>query len=165
MTAAPAPTQAAQSGAHAFDFLFGKWRVEHRQLKQRSVGSDNWNAYEGTCECQPRLDGTANIEEHHFTGRGGDKGIALRLFDPATGAWSVYWVSGRDGLLSAPVVGTFDGAGCVLEGDDTDGGRPIRQRYIWSRTHTDTPRWEQAYSYDGGKTWELNWVMDWYRVD
>ena len=74
-------------------------------------------------------------------------------------------MSGRDGLLSAPVVGTFDGAGCVLEGDDTDGGRPIRQRYIWSRTHTDTPRWEQAYSYDGGKTWELNWVMDWYRVD
>ena len=91
--------------------------------------------------------------------------IALRLFDPATGACSVYWVSGRDGLLGVPVVGTFEGPGCVFEGEDTDGGQPIQQRYIWSRTDTHAPRWEQAYSYDGGRTWELNWVMDWTRIE
>ena len=152
MTTALASTAQSNPGARAFDFLFGKWRVAHRQLKKRNASADDWSVYEGVCECQPRLDGAANIEEHHFTGRGGDKGIALRLFDPATGAWSVYWVSGRDGLLGVPVVGTFEGPGCVFEDEDTDGGQPIQQRYIWSRTDTHAPRWEQAYSYDGGRT-------------
>jgi len=160
---APAPAQAFETGVRAFDFLFGTWTVRHRLLKQRGVGCAEWMEFEGACECQPRLDGAANIEEHHFTGRG-DKGIALRLFDPSTGAWSVYWVSSRDGLLCPPVVGVFDGPGCVFEGEDTDSGRPIHQRYIWSRTDTDTPRWEQDFSYDGGRTWERNWVMEWTRI-
>lgn len=165
MTAATAQASAYPIGADAFDFLHGRWSVKHRQLKQRHVGSDEWVEYEGTCYCEPRLGGIANVEEHDFVGRGGDKGLALRTYDLATGEWSVYWASDRDGVLGVPVVGRFEGPGCVLSGEDTDGGRPILQRYIWSRTDTANPRWEQAYSIDGGQSWELNWVMDWTRVD
>jgi hypothetical protein len=152
------------TGADAFDFLHGRWAVRHRQLKQRHVGSGDWLEFEGTCYCEPRLGGMANIEEHDFVGRGGDKGIALRLYDPLTGDWSVYWASDRDGVMQPPVRGKFEGPGCILYGDDTDGGRPIVARYQWSRTDSPNPRWEQAFSLDVGKTWEINWVMDWTRV-
>ena len=160
MTAAPAI--ALPVPGREFDFLEGTWRVKHRQLVGRNIGSTEWREYEGDCWCKPLLDNHANIEEHHFTGRGGDKGIALRLFEPATGEWMIYWVSGQDGLLCPPVRGRFEGFGCVLEGADTDNGQPIVARYMWSRTDQRVPHWEQAFSYDGGKTWELNWVMDFH---
>ncbi|HYD04964.1 MAG TPA: DUF1579 domain-containing protein [Reyranella sp.] len=159
MTLAAADDGFDPEGRNAFDFLFGRWTVRHRQLKQRHVGGDDWRTYEGTASCEPRLGGLANVEEHHFIGRGGDRGLALRLFEPATGEWSIWWASDRDGVLQPPVRGRFSGAGCVLEGDDVDEGRPIRARYVWSDTDTEEPRWEQAFSVDGGRTWETNWVM------
>ena len=87
--------------------------------------------------------------------------MSFRFFDPDTGSWSIYWAdSRRPGLLDPPVIGSFsDGVG-VFEGDDTFEGRPIRVRFIWSGVETPTPRWEQAFSDDGGRAWETNWVME-----
>ena len=165
MTLAAVDPPSEPEGRNAFDFLHGHWVVGHRQLKARHVGSDAWRTYEGTAYCEPRLGGMANVEEHCFAGRGGDRGMALRLYEPATGEWSVYWASDRDGVLAPPVRGRFDGPGCVLEGDDIDDGRPIRQRYVWSKTDTAEPQWEQAFSLDGGRTWETNWVMTFRRAE
>lgn len=165
MTAAAAPSAPSAEPGREFDFLFGRWRVQHRQLVERNAGAGAWREYEGTAWCRPLLDGFANVEEHHFAGRGGDRGVALRLFEPATGEWSIYWVSGKDGMLQPPVRGRFEGFACVLEGDDVDAGLPIRARYMWSRTDQRVPRWEQAFSWDGGRTWELNWVMDFHREE
>jgi hypothetical protein len=79
--------------------------------------------------------------------------------------WSIYWADSRHtGLLEPPVVGSFASGVGVFEGDDTFNGQPIRVRYTWSRTDTETPRWEQAFSPDEGKTWETNWIMDATRV-
>src|SRR5262245_47681337 len=80
--------------------------------------------------------------------------------DPATGRWAIYWADNRRGTLDPPVYGSFDGATGVFQGEDSFEGRPILVRFIWSRVDTPSPRWEQAFSEDGGKTWETNWYMD-----
>ncbi|MET0339283.1 MAG: DUF1579 domain-containing protein [Caulobacter sp.] len=146
-----------------FDFLFGRWAVTHRRLKQRHVGSDDWLEFSGVVICEPRLDGVVNVEEHRREGQ--PFGFALRTFDVKARRWSIYWVNPADGLLQAPVHGRFENGVGLFEGDDVDGGRPIRARYVWSQITADSARWAQAFSLDGGATWETNWVMDFVRSE
>ncbi len=161
MTALPA--EPATTAVHDFDFLFGHWAVQHRRLKARGAGSQDWDESAGTAFTEPRMGGISNIEQHDCPVRGW-RGVALRTLDLASGDWSIYWISDRDGRLSPPVVGRFHDDGCRLEGPDVDEGRPIVARYEWSRIRSGAPRWEQHFSYDDGKTWELNWVMDFTRA-
>jgi hypothetical protein len=150
--------------AHAFDFLHGHWRVAHRRLKQRHVGSDDWDRFGATSTCEPRLGGLVNVEEIAMPERG-FSGVTLRSFDLATGLWSIWWISSLEGRLRPPVTGGFhDGVG-TFEGDDIDGGRPIRARYVWSDITPGSARWTQSFSLDGGGTWEANWVMDFKRTE
>lgn len=146
-----------------FDFLFGRWTVQHRRLRARGARGGDWDAFAGTAFTEPRMGGISNIEQHDCPARGW-RGVALRTLDLASGQWSIYWISDRDGRLSPPVVGGFHDDGCRLEGPDVDDGRPITARYEWSRIRSGAPRWEQHFSYDGGATWELNWVMDFARA-
>jgi hypothetical protein len=145
-----------------FDFLFGRWDVRHRRLRERGCGCSDWDELAGTAETRPLLGKLCNIEEHLIEG-GRFSGVALRTFVPAISLWSIYWVSIRDGALQPPVVGGFDGALGRFEGDDLDGGRPIRVRFLWDRADADEPRWEQSFPYDAGRTWELNWTMHFMR--
>jgi hypothetical protein len=145
-----------------FDFLFGRWAVRHRRLRQRGCGCSDWDELEGAAETRPLLGKLCNIEEHLIEG-GGCSGIALRTFVPAASLWFIYWVSVRDGVLQPPVSGRFDGPLGRFEGEDLDGSRPIRVRFLWDRTDADEPRWEQSFSYDAGRTWELNWTMHFTR--
>jgi hypothetical protein len=97
---------------------------------------------------------------------GGYVGMSFRFFDPEKKLWSIYWADSRSpGPLDPPVVGSFDGDVGIFEGPDTFEGRPILVRYTWSRVTTPAPRWEQAFSEDGGETWETNWIMDFTRAD
>lgn len=162
--AAPAAATASSSSPRDFDFLVGSWRVEHRRLKRRWVGSDDWDRFEGTSTCRGALGGLVNVDEIAMPGRG-FSGFTLRSFDPARGLWSIYWINSTRGVLEPPVVGRFaDGRG-VFEGDDTDEGRAIRVRFVWDAITPESARWRQAFSDDGGLTWETNWVMAFTRVD
>ena len=161
MTALPIDPPAA--AVHDFDFLFGRWTVQHRRLKARGAGGGDWDAFEGTAFTEPRMGGISNIEQHDCPARGW-RGVALRTLDLASGQWSIYWISDREGRLSPPVIGGFHGDHCRLEGPDLDDGRPIIARYEWSRIRSGAPRWQQHFSYDNGATWELNWVMDFTRA-
>ena len=90
------------------------------------------------------------------------EGAALRLFDPAKGKWIIYWADNLNpGVLQPPVIGSFKGDVGEFYGDDELNGKKIRVRYIWKRGIS--PRWEQAFSADGGKTWETNWIMTFTR--
>jgi len=96
---------------------------------------------------------------------GGFVGMSFRFYDPDSDTWAIYWAdSRRPGLLDPPVTGSFTGDTGVFEGADTFAGRSIRVRFTWSGVTTPTPRWEQAFSDDGGKTWETNWIMDFTRI-
>ena len=151
------------SGAHGFDFEFGDWTVHHRV--KRATGE--WYEMEGTANARPVLDGLGNVEDCLFHRPGGDsRGLALRAYDPATATWAIWWVDSRapHGTLDPPVKGRFvDGVGTFYS-DGEINGKPTRTRYTWSHITPTSARWEQAFSFDAGKTWDTNWVMEFTRV-
>jgi hypothetical protein len=151
-----------------FDFLVGSWNVASRRLKELLVGSDEWDEFPGRSTCRRFFDGAGSFDVVDFPTKGW-RGISLRLFDPKREEWTIYWANSRTGLLQPPVVGRFvDGRG-EFYGDDThDGtpdGTPVRARFLWTDITDDSAHWEQAFSVDGGRTWETNWIMDLRRAD
>ena len=159
-------TAQTESTARDFDFWMGNWNVKNRYVKKRLAGSDEWDEFESTVVARPLLDGLGNEDEFRTDYRGGFIGMSLRFFDPETKQWWIYWAdTRRSGRLDPPVVGAFDGDVGIFEGDDTFDGKPIRVRFIWSGVTTPTPRWEQAFSEDGGETWETNWIMEFTRAE
>jgi hypothetical protein len=155
-----------ENGAHDFDFWMGSWKVHNRYLRERLKGSTDWIEFEATSVARPLLDGLGNEDEFRTDHEGGFIGMSFRFFDPTTGKWWIYWAdTRRSGALDPPVIGSFSGDLGVFEGNDTFEGQPIKVRFIWSGVTTPTPRWEQAFSADGGETWEVNWVMEFTRAD
>ncbi len=154
-------TLQAGTTARDFDFFMGRWHVANRRLKRRLAGSEDWEEFAATAVAQPILDGFGNQDVFTTDHDGGFVGMSFRFFDPERQRWSIYWAdSRRPGELDPPVFGHFDGDTGVFHGEDVFKGRPVLVRFIWSGVTTSTPRWEQAFSDDGGRTWETNWVMD-----
>jgi hypothetical protein len=156
---------ANQSRASDFDFFIGSWRVAHRRLRERLVGSNEWVEFAGTTVVQKVLGGMGNIDDNTLELPGDPyRAVTLRTFDVKTQQWSIWWLDGRNpGSLDTPVVGEFqDGVG-TFYANDTLGGRPIRVRFVWSIPSHNTPRWEQAFSADEGRSWETNWSMEFTR--
>ncbi len=150
------------SGPGDFDFLLGSWEISNRRLKQPLTASNDWDEFPSTSVCRGVFDGAANFDEISITARG-FSGLTLRLFDPERKEWSLYWASSRDGRLQPPVVGRFaDGVGTFYS-HETYNGTDITVRFIWSDITPQSARWEQAFSAEGGKTWETNWIMEFTR--
>jgi hypothetical protein len=152
----------AAPAANDFDFLVGSWNVRNRRLARRWEGCREWDEFPATCECRSVLGGGGNTDEY-FAPERGFHGMTVRLFDVERREWSLYWASSRTGRLDPPVVGRFEGGRGEFHGHDTDGGRPVRVRFIWNPSTS--PRWEQAFSDDGGLTWETNWIMEFTRAE
>jgi hypothetical protein len=155
------------SGLHDFDFLVGNWQVHHRKLKGRLNQSHAWDEFEGTLSMRKLMDGYANVDDNVFnTPEGAYRGVGLRSYDPKTAQWAIWWLDGRSpfGDLDPPVKGHFVKGVGTFYADDTLRGKPVRVRFVWSNITSTTARWEQAYSADGGKTWEINWTMDFKRA-
>lgn len=149
-------------GRRDFDFLHGCWRVRNERLRERLAGCTDWEQFESSVECAPVLGGLGNLETHHAAWNGGYRGIALRLYAPATRRWSIHWASDRNGELEPPVHGGFDGDIGTFVGEDRLGGRLVRVRFLWTRIDADHARWEQAFSAGDG-CWESNWFMHFSR--
>lgn len=156
----------AQGSAHDFDFWLGRWTVRNRWLRERLVGSDAWEEFPATVVARPLPGVLGNEDQFRTEHDGGFVGMSFRFFDPGTGLWSIYWAdSRRPGVLDPPVFGSFSGDEGVFEGTDMYAGQPVVVRFTWSGVTTDTPRWEQAFSDDGGRSWETNWEMDFARAE
>ena len=158
----------AVPGLHDFDFLVGHWQVHHRKLKKRLANNHEWIEFEGTLFSQPLMGGYANVDDDVFEVPGGAyRGVAPRSFDAKSGLWSIWWMDSRTPTapMDPPVKGSFhDGVGTFYANDDTEDGKPVRTRLIWSEITPTSGHWEQAESTDGGKTWETDWIMDLKRV-
>jgi quinol monooxygenase YgiN len=148
-------------GANDFDFLIGDWRVHHRRLKERLANNQEWVEFEGICASRKILGGLGNMDENLLDmPDGAYSAVTLRTYDRAKDQWSIWWIDSRNpGQLDPPVVGRFENGVGTFFADDKFKGKPIRVRFLWTRLST-TPHWEQAFSNDGGKTWETNWTMD-----
>lgn len=145
-----------------FDFLNGHFDVVHRQLIKPLTGSDEWEEHLGTCSARTHFDGAISIDEMQFPAKG-FYGMSLRLFDPVEKEWSIYWINSKTYELFPPVRGRWADGSCWLVGEDEHEGRPILASYRWCDITDSTAHWEQAFSVDGGETWELNWTMDFTR--
>jgi hypothetical protein len=154
------------STAQDFDFFIGDWRVAHRRLVDRLVGSQDWQTFEGTCTMRPLLGGLGNVDDNLLILPGGAyRAVSLRSFDPQTIRWAIWWLDARNPHnLDVPVVGGFENGVGLFYADDVLNGQTIRVRFRWTETNTATPVWDQAFSADGGQTWETNWTMQFSRT-
>lgn len=155
------------STASDFDFFHGHWQVSHRRLKRRLAGCTEWEAFSGRSHCEPLLGGAGNVDDNELELPSGTyRAATLRSFDPGTGEWAIWWLDGRHPhQIDTPMRGSFsEGVGRFFA-DDQFEGRSIRVRFLWSHITPQSARWEQAFSEDGGETWEVNWVMDFERLD
>jgi hypothetical protein len=163
--ALPAVIAAAAPGLtgheHDWDWLVGRWNVRHRRLKARLAGSTEWEEFAGTSVLWLTLGGLGTVDDNVLELPGGTyRAVTIRAFDAQAGQWSIWWLDERyPTTIEPPVRGGFkDGVGMFV-GDDTLRDKPIKVRFRWTDIAANSARWEQAFSPDGGATWEVNWVM------
>ena len=162
----PTPNAQDRDGQHDFDFYIGTWKLHSRRLRNPLTGSNTWVEFEGTSIAHKVWGGRADMDETEFDEPAGHiQGLTVRLYDPSTRLWSIYWANSRRGNISLPpTVGRFvDGRGEFYDFEVYE-GKAVLVRYLWFNIKPESNRWEQAFSQDGGKTWETNWTIDSERV-
>jgi hypothetical protein len=151
----------ATSSPNDFDFLVGKWKMHNRHLNKRLANCKDWTEFDSWDENAKILSDTADMDTYSttkFPGQEGKlfQGLTLRLFNPKTRLWSLYWVASNTGTIDPPVVGSFENGVGHFFGKDTLNGKPIIMMFRWDARNKDRPVWGQAFSPDAGKTWEWN---------
>lgn len=153
------------SSHHDFDFLAGQWHVRNRKLKSRLDGCTEWDEFDATQDMRLVLHGIGNtdilsatVNEQPF------EGMTLRLFNPSSRLWSIYWADSNSGILQPPVVGSFMGNTGLFFAEDLFKGKEVLVKFNWDKTDPDAPVWSQAFSADNGATWEWNWYMYFTRM-
>lgn len=157
--------QPENDGRNDFDFLIGSWKVYHRRLVERLKGSTEWEEFEGDTVARKILNGLGNLDENIIHRQTGPvHAISLRVFNPQSKEWSIYWSTNLTGTLDVPMIGGFkDGRG-EFYSQEVFEGQHIYNRFIWSKITAKSCQWEQAFSADGGRTWETNWIMEFERA-
>ncbi len=157
-------TEASVSGPHDFDFLVGRWHVHHRRLREMLSERRQWVEFEGTSVVQKVLGGYGIVDDNVIEFPDGTyRGAGLKSFDAKSGLWSIWWLDSRFplGPLDPPVRGGFESGTGMFFADEILKGRPVRVRFTWSAITPSTCHWEQAFSTDGGASWETNWETNW----
>jgi len=154
-------TASPTSSNRDFDFLVGKWKMHNRHLNKRLENCQEWTEFDSSDENSKILGGTADMDTYsttQFPGMEGKlfEGLTLRLFDPQTRLWSLYWIASNTGKIDPPVVGSFENGVGHFFGKDTFKGKPIIVVFRWDARTKERPLWGQAFSADNGKTWEWN---------
>ncbi len=154
-----------RDGQHDFDFEIGTWKTHLRRLLHPLTGSTTWVEYEGTTIVRKVWNGRANLVELVADGPAGHfEGLNLRLYNPQSHQWSLNFASSSGGVMSQPTVGEFKNGRGEFFDQETLNGRAIFVRFVISDITPTSCRFEQAFSDDGGKTWEVNWIATDTRV-
>ncbi len=162
-SATPLPEGTASRGD--FDYFLGTWRVEHRRLRRRLAGSNDWEEFPGRTHCQRLFGGLVNLNES-ISYRGGRTayGMGLRALDEAGGRWADWYLAASDlSRIDPPLYGRFAGGVGTFYARETYEGRPVLVRGRFSSVSESEARWDQAFSTDDGASWEINWVMRYLR--
>ncbi len=154
----------ASSSCQDFDFLIGEWKVHNRKLKSRLTNCSEWEEFDALVHCRRILNGYGNIDSLQTTIDGKPfEGMSLRLFNPETRLWSIYWASSWHVVLDVPQVGSFENNIGSFYARDTYEAQDVIVQFRWDASHPDAPVWSQAFSPDSGQTWEWNWFMNFER--
>lgn len=159
--------QSARDGRTDFDFVFGDWTIDNRRLSDPlDPDCTNWVRFAATLRAEPILGGLGHVDHFHApTMPGGPlRGLALRLYDPERDLWRDWWAStARPGELDPPLEGRFEDGVGGFEADAVIDGTPVRVRFVWSGITASSARWDQAFSFDAGRSWHDNWTMHYTR--
>lgn len=148
-----------RDGARDFDWEIGKWATHVRVLRNPMSPEANWVEFTGTSTVLPLAEGKANIVDLDVSGPGGGiRGVSLRLYNVAGRQWSLNFANVGEGLLTPPMIGEFANGRGAFYGTDSLRGRAILVRFLILDYSRESARFEQSFSADGGKSWELNWV-------
>jgi hypothetical protein len=162
-TAPPAPAE--RNGEHDFDFEIGTWKTHVARLIHPLSGSKDWADYDGTSVVRKIWGGRANLVELEVDGPAGHiEGLSLRLYNPDSHQWSLNFANSKVGSLGVPTIGEFKNGRGEFYDQETFNGRAILVRFVISDITANSCHFEQAFSGDGGKTWEANWVATDTRV-
>ena len=158
---------AERDGQHDFDFEIGSWKIHLKRLDGRLIGSTTWVEFDGITGTQKVWDGRSQIEQFETDSAAGGhiEGLTLRLYNPQSRQWRLYWANSKTGTLDPPQIGEFKNGRGEFYAQDTWNGKAVFVRFVWTNTTTNVPHFEQSFSDDGGKTWEVNWITDQTRVD
>jgi hypothetical protein len=159
-----------RDGSHDFDFIYGKWRMPNHRLVKRLAGSHDWANFVTCDEGMPFAGGIGDIDTMHANYWKNFVGVTVRTYDRASGLWRLYWFDNTfsHGIIQPPVVGKFSGNTGIFQGKDTFNGKPIIVRFYWTvnpKGSKVVAKWHQAFSADGGKTWETNWENEFIHDD
>jgi hypothetical protein len=161
-------TSTERDGQHDFDFEVGRWKIHLKKLVHPLTGSTTWVEFDGTSVTRKVWNGRSQLEEFETESPDGSQieGMTLRLYDPQTHQWSLYWATSKSAAMGVPTIGKFkNGQGEFFDTEQAGpNGKAVLVRFIWSNTTTNMPHFEQSFSEDGGKTWEVNWITDQTRV-
>jgi hypothetical protein len=152
-------------GRNDFDFFVGSWKGIQRRLRERLVNCTEWEEFESHSVMHKILNGLGNMDEVSMYRESGQmEGVTLRLYNPDTCEWAIYWASsaGANNLFP-PMIGRFENGRGVFYAYEPHKGRHIYSRFLWTSKDANNCRWEQAFSADGGQTWETNWTADFVR--
>lgn len=164
MSSLSAFAQSPTGSPSDFDFEFGEWKAHLKRLVQPLSGSTRWVELSGTSVVRRVWGGRANLGEFAVSNTEARiEGLSLRLYNPGTRQWSIYWASARSGELTTPLVGGFDGGRGEFYSRETLDGKPIEVRFVIDDVKPGSFRLEQAFSPDGRKTWETNWIATFTR--
>ena len=148
-----------RDGQHDFDFEIGAWKTHLRRLLHPLTGSTTWVEYEGTTVVRKVWNGRANLVELEVDGPAGHlQGLSLRLYNPESHQWSLNFSNSASGTLSQPAIGEFKNGRGEFFDQETLNGRAILVRFVISDITPTSCHFEQSFSDDGGKTWEVNWI-------
>jgi hypothetical protein len=161
----PQRTLTERDGQHDFDFEIGTWKTHLSRLLHPLTGSTTWVQYDGTTVVRKVWNGRANLVELEADGPADRfQGLNLRLYNPQSHRWSLNFANSSGGTMSQPTIGEFKNGRGVFFDQETVNGRAIFVRFVISDITPNSCRFEQAFSDDGGKTWEVNWIATDTRV-
>jgi hypothetical protein len=156
---------AGLDGQHDFDFEFGRWETRLKRLLHPLTGSTAWVEYTGTTTVRKVWDGRANLVELEVDGPAGHiEALSMRLYNTETGQWTLNFSGSGSGVFSQPTVGEFKNGRGEFYDQETYKGRAIFVRFVITQITLGVCHFEQAFSDDGGKTWEVNWIATDTRV-
>lgn len=160
------PPAGREPGQHDFDFEEGSWKIHLSRLLLPLAGSTNWAQFDGESVTRKVWNGRAFLEEFEADAPSGHiEGLTLRLFNPQSGQWRLYWASSRTGVVGTPTIGEFTNGRGEFYDQEPFNGRAIFVRFIWSDITPNSAHFEQSFSEDGGKTWEANWITNQTRIE
>jgi len=161
MQARPVDIATAQDGQHDFDPLLGTWKYHLKRLTNPLTGSTAWKDFTGTGICYKLWGGRAQLDTILVNGESAHiEGLTLRLYNQKSRQWRLYWANSTDGVVVVPQIGQFKNGHGEFYAQDTLNDRSIFVKFDWTRLTSASPHFEQSFSADGGKTWEVNWITD-----